>query len=251
MIKTTIKALLVDDDTSAQLLLNQIIDKLNMGISLCAVATTVAEAVEAIEQHEPDLVFLDISLPDGEGFDVLEQVSFHGFEVIFTTGHDDYALRAFEVSAIQYLVKPIKSKELEKALQRFTAILAARGGQYGISDSQRCQTHRILVPDADGIHILRSDQIVRCEASDTYTTFWFQGGRKLVASRPLASFERLLADQSFCRIHSKHLVNLAYVKLYMRGKGGTVVLDDGTELEVSVRKKNDLMLALHNFARSL
>ncbi|MDD2963688.1 MAG: LytTR family DNA-binding domain-containing protein [Bacteroidales bacterium] len=249
MNKTNIKALLVDDDVSAQLLLNQIIDKLNTGISLCAVAATVAEAVEAIDTHEPDLVFLDISLPDGEGFDVLEQVTFHGFEVIFTTSHDEFALKAFEVSAIQYLIKPVKTRDLDKALQRFTAMRGSINVQN--HEAQRYTQHRILVPDAEGIHILRCDQIVRCEASDTYTIFWMHNGRKLVASRPLGSFERLLNDQFFCRIHSKHLVNLAYIKLYLRGKGGSVVLEDGTELEVSVRKKNDLMLAIHNFARSL
>lgn len=251
MNKTPIRALLVDDDISAQLLLNQIIDKLNMGISLCAMAATVADAVEAIDKHEPDLVFLDISLPDGEGFDVLEQVTYHDFEVIFTTSHDEHALRAFEVSAIQYLVKPIRAKELEKALTKFTTLRANQNPKIHLGDNYRGLPHRILVPDAQGIHLLRSDTITRCEASDTYTIFWLAGGKKLVASRPLASFERLLTDLFFCRIHNKHLVNLAYVKLYIRGKGGSVTLEDGTELEVSVRKKNDLMLALHNFARSL
>lgn len=252
MEKIGIKAVIVDDDQTSRLILSQLVDNINSGFRIIGSAGTVAEAVSLIDSVEPDLVFLDILLTDGEGFDVLEQVTYHGFEVIFTTSVENQAIRAFDVHAIHYLVKPIRQKDLEKALARFTALSVRSDNCVDkVIESRRVLPSRILVPDAEAIHIVKSDQILYLEASDTYTTFYLQGGKKLLASRPLASFEKLLTDQHFSRIHSKYLINLGFCLQYIRGKGGSVKMEGGAELEVSVRKKSDFMLDLHNFARSI
>ena len=252
MDKIGIKAVIVDDDQTSRLIISQLVDNINPGIRIIGSAGNVAEAVALIDSVEPDLVFLDIMLTDGEGFDVLEQVTYHGFEVIFTTSLDNQAVRAFDVHAIHYLVKPIRQKDLEKALTRFNALSGkASDCTDKILEARRILPSRILVPDAEAIHIVKSDQILYLEASDTYTMFYLLGGKKLLASRPLASFEKLLYDQHFSRIHSKYLVNLGYCVQYIRGKGGSVKMEGGVELEVSVRKKSDFMLDLHNYARSI
>lgn len=248
------RTIIIDDERTNILTLKGLLNKYFPSIEIIDTAKNVAEGVASIDHHHPDLIFLDISMPDGDGFDLLSKVEFRLFEVIFTTAHDQYALKAFDYSAIHYLLKPIDYTELRKAINLYNEVkmkgnISARLSV--LKDNMQHKYEKIIVPSNDGLNILLIENIVRLEASDTYTEFYLSDGRKLLASKSLNNFEKILSDQAFSRIHSKHLVNLQYVQRYIKGKGGSVLLDNGDEVDVSVRKKNDFITALKGYARSL
>jgi two-component system LytT family response regulator len=252
--ETKTKTIIIDDERTNILTLKGLLEKYFPSIDIIATAGNVAEGVEAIDTYQPDLIFLDISMPDGDGFDLLALVKYRSFEVIFTTVHDKYALKAYDYSAIHYLLKPIDYTELRKAINRYNEVkmkgnISARLSV--LKDNLQHKYEKIIVPSTEGLNILLIEDIVRLEASDTYTEFYLTNGRKFLASKSLNNFEKILSDQSFSRIHSKHLVNLKFVQRYIKGKGGSVVLDNGDELDVSVRKKNDFITALKGYAKSL
>jgi two-component system, LytTR family, response regulator len=248
------RTVIIDDERTNLLTLRNLLEKNFPKIKIIATAANVAEGVAVINEVEPDLVFLDISMPDGDGFDLLSKVTFRTFEVIFTTAHDQYALRAFDYSAIHYLLKPIEYNELKAAITRYDDLKVKDSISARLSvlkDNLQNRQHKLIVPSLEGFNIVLIDDIIRLEASDSYTIFFLTSNRKLLASKSLNNFEKLLTDQTFIRLHSKHLVNLKYVQRYIKGKGGSVVLENGDEIDVSVRKKNDFILALKDFAKSL
>jgi two-component system, LytTR family, response regulator len=248
------RTIIIDDEKTNILSLKNLLEKYFPGIELVTTASNVAEGVAAIDEHKPDLIFLDISMPDGDGFDLLTRVEYRTFEVIFTTAYDQYALKAFDFSAVHYLLKPIDYTELRKAINRYNEVKMKENLSARISvlkDNLEHQYKKIIVPSNEGLNILLIDDIIRLEASDNYTYFFLTNGRKLLVSKPLNNFEKLLTDQDFSRIHSKHLVNLKYVLRYIKGKGGSVVLENGDEVDVSVRKKTDFIEALKGYAKSL
>jgi two-component system LytT family response regulator len=214
-------------------------------------APNVTGGVELIDDVRPDLVFLDINMPDGMGFDVIDRVSFSDFQVIFITAFDKYAVRAFECSALHYLVKPITAVMLGSAISRYRESKVDNIDKRlaVLKESLRNKNEKIIIPSAEGLNIVRLDEIIRLEASDVYTIFYMTGGHRYIASKPLNNYEKILTDLPFCRLHSKHLVNLAFVKRYIRGKGGSVIMEGDTEVEVSVRKKADFLEKLKDFAR--
>jgi len=249
-----IRTIIVDDEKANVLTLKNLLDKNFPQISILGLARNVAEGVEIINETQPDLVFLDISMPDGDGFDLLAKVGFRAFEVIFTTAHDQYALKAFDYSAIHYLLKPIEFNELSIAINRYNHVKAKGTLSARVSvlrDNLQKNSQKIIVPSVEGLNIVLLDDVIRLEASDVYTIFYLTNKRKLMASKPLNSFEKILTDMPFSRVHAKHLVNLKYVQRYVKGKGGSIVLEDGEELDVSVRKKNDFLLQLKEYARSV
>jgi two-component system LytT family response regulator len=248
------RTVIVDDEKTNILALKNLLDKYFPEISIIGIANNVSEGVDIINETKPDLLFLDISMPDGDGFDLLAKVSFRSFEVIFTTAHDQYALKAFDYSAIHYLLKPIEFSELSTAINRYNQVkskgtLSARLSV--LKDNLNNRVQKIIVPSVEGLNIILVDDIIRLEANDVYTIFYLTNKRTLVASKPLNSFEKILADKSFSRIHAKHLVNLNFIQRYVKGKGGSIVLEDGEEIDVSVRKKNDFLLQLKEYARSV
>jgi len=247
----SIKVVLVDDDKTSILTLKTLLLNNYPNIDITGMAYSVNEAIPLIDKTKPELVFLDINLPDGEGFDVIEQVTFKDFRVIFITAFDRYAVRAFEFSALHYLVKPITLEMLETAINRFRDLKVEEIDNriHVLRDNLKSKNEKIIIPSTDGLNVVRLADIVRLEASDVYTLFYLINGQRFVASKPLNNYEKILEDLPFSRIHSKHLINLMYVKRYMKGKGGSVILEDNTEVEVSVRKKADFIEKLKNFAR--
>lgn len=248
------KTIIIDDERTNIVALKGLLVKYFPSIEIIDTASNVAEGVASIDANHPDLIFLDISMPDGDGFDLLSKVNYRSFEIIFTTVHDQYAVRAFDYSAVHYLLKPIEHTELRKAINRYNEVkmkgnISARLSV--LKDNLQHRQEKIIVPSNEGLNILLIGDIVRLEANDAYTEFFLADGRKLLASKSLNNFEKILSDQAFSRIHSKHLVNLKYVQRYVKGKGGSVILDNGDEVDVSVRKKNDFISELKNYARSL
>ena len=247
-----IRTVIVDDDRASLLTVESLLQKYFPNIEIVGKALDVAGAVDQINKTNPNLVFLDISLPDGEGFDVIEKTPGKKYEVIFITAYDQYAVKAFEFSALHYLVKPITLEGLRDAISRYKEVKTDEHLDDKINvlkESLRSKNEKIIIPSSEGLNVVRLSDITRLEADDVYTYFFLTDGQRLMASRPLTNYERLLEDLPFSRIHAKHLINLIYVKRYVKGKGGSVIMEDDTEVEVSVRKKPDFLAKLKNFAR--
>lgn len=246
-----IRAVLVDDDKSSILTLKTLLGSYFTKVEIAGTAINVSDAVRLIDDVKPDLVFLDINMPDGSGFDVIDRVNYRGFQVIFITAYDIYAVRAFEISALHYLVKPITLELLESAIDRYreSKVDDIDKRISILRDSLRNKNEKIIIPSTDGLNIVKLSDILRLEASDVYTVFYMTNGQRFVASKPLNNYEKILEDLPFSRIHSKHLINLMFVKRYVKGKGGSVIMEDNTEVEVSVRKKSDFLEKLKEYAR--
>jgi len=246
-----IRTVLVDDDRTSLLTLKSLLEKNFPQVRIIGTAMTVKDAIALIDEAKPQMVFLDVNLPDGEGFDVMGNVSFRNFQVIFVTAYDKYAVRAFEFSALHYIVKPATVDGLKTAFDRYKDAKEEdiEGRLSVLKESLKGAQEKIIIPSSVGLNIVKLGDVVRLEADDVYTTFYLASGQKFVASRSLNNYEKILEDLPFSRVHSKHLINLVYVKRYMKGKGGSVIMEDNSEVEVSVRKKADFLEKLKAFAR--
>ena len=208
--------------------------------------------VQAILEMGPDVVFLDIEMPELNGFGVLEQAGDAQFEVIFTTAHDEYAVRAIRFSALDYLMKPIQPDELRNAVKR---LLEKSGGtdlrmQLDLLLQQvrqpKSQLDRIAVATSDGMEVIAVKDILYCEAQSNYTCIYFVAGRKLLISKTLKQIESLLSQHHFYRVHQSFLVNMAYVKKYVRSDGGYLVMEGKTSINVAQSRKEGLVRRLQN-----
>lgn len=249
-----IKTLLLDDDLVVLLLLENLLKNQFPNIEVIGKAKTVEEGVEQINTLQPDLIFLDIEFPDGDGFKILDSVSYTKFETIFISSHDQFAMKAFEYSALHYLKKPIVLEDVSQALDRLNLSEDPESGESIIRTKKSDffeKEPKLIIPTTEGLDLIKIKDIKRCEASDVYTIFHMVDGKKYMASKSLNNYEKLLEDIHFFRIHSKHLINMEFIKQYIKGKGGYVILEQGDELEVSVRKKIDFMNRLKDYARSL
>ncbi|QJB31709.1 response regulator transcription factor [Chitinophaga oryzae] len=192
------------------------------------------EAVKLIDRLKPDLVFMDIMLKEGTGFDVLHQVTHKAFHLVFTTAYEEHAIRAFKFSAIDYLLKPIDAEELKTVLERITALQGRFVAEKQLSelDSSLEKTpRRLVLPTQEAMHVVKIDQIVRCETSGSYTTFHLIQGKKIIVSKPLKNYEDILLPPEFFRIHQSHLINTNYINSYSRE--GLVQMEDGNEVPIS------------------
>jgi len=230
-----IKAIIVEDEEQGMRNLSLKLERHCPEVEIIGKAPTGEKAVKMISQLQPQLVFLDIQLGTMSGFDVLSKLPHVHFEVIFTTAYDNYGIRAIKANALDYLIKPIKPKELKEAVQKAARVLEESG-----------PITKIIVPISNGIQVIPVNDILYCEADNTYTKIFREQAknRKMLVTRPLADIERKLPANQFARIHRKYLVNLAFVESFKRDDGGIVVLQDGTELLVSKAKRDDFLALL-------
>jgi two-component system LytT family response regulator len=213
-------------------------------IEVVAEAGSVAEAVRLIMQHKPQLLFLDVHLPDGLGFDILKQLGSSGHKVIFTTAHDNYAITAFRFNAIDYLLKPVDPEMLIEALSRVREQPFLNSGlEERLQDvlSKPSERTKISLPTLEGITMLNIQDIIRCESDGSYTSFFTTKGRRIVVSRSIKEYDELLTPHRFFRVHQSHLVNLQYVEQFLKVDGGTLIMSDGSQIEVSRRRKDQLL----------
>lgn len=245
-----IKAILIDDEALARESLHKKLELFCPEVSVISEASTLDEAITALEDQWPQLIFLDIHLGNASGFDLLEQLPAKSDgrplpEVIFITAHDEYAIRAIKFSALDYLLKPIDAEELVKSIRKFEEKhdVDARGYDLLLENLRNVNTRpkRIMIPAGDGMQILRVEDIVRCESSSNYTNFYLNTGSRLMASRTLKDFDQMLSPYDFERVHKSHLVNMKYAIKYMPADGGYLVLEDGATIPVANRKKERLM----------
>lgn len=235
-----IRAVIIDDEPLSIETLQNLIREYCPSIEVIATAVSVQEGVQVLRNQKPDLLFLDIAMPDGDGFEVLEQLAEKPFEVIFTTAYEEYAVKAFDFSAMNYLLKPIGSEDLLKVVDQFETRKARvpRELQFNIlQETLRHQFQRIALPTLQGIEFVNLSDIVYCVAEGGYTDFHLEDGQRIVVSRSLGHYEELLSGTLFFRIHHKYLINLKHLARYIKGSGGYVVMENGEHLDVSVRKK--------------
>lgn len=249
-----INTVLIDDESDSIAILEKMLAKHCDNVSVIGTANSVEEGVKTINELKPDLIFLDISMPDGDGFDVLDQTKDKNFEVIFITAFNDYALKAFEFSALHYLLKPISKQDLTDAVARYKSIKEDElfsDKVKVLNDNLTGKQHRIILPEADGFSIIELDDIIYCESFNSYTTFYTKNGKQAIVAKSINNYEEILSDLQFVRIHRSYIINIQYLKKYVKGRGGYVILEDGTNIDVSEGKKRDFMNKLSEYARRL
>lgn len=240
------KTFIVEDEEKSLYVLQKMISDFATDLTICGNASHISSAVKAIEVNEPDLLFMDIRIADGTGFDVLKQLSFRNFELIFITAFDNYALDAFRFAAIDYLLKPIGIQEFEDTLTRARERLTTRAPRTFIDELLRKlpgtgYDKKISIPTPHGYDFVDMKDIIWCGSEGSYTMFYLSNGSRIISSQRLGLYEEQLYSANFFRIHHSIIVNLQFIKSYIKGKGGYVIMTDGTELEVSQRKKGEFL----------
>ena len=239
-----IKAVIIDDEAESRNVVSNILNNFCTGINMLGEADNVASGVKLIRQTNPDLVFLDIQMPDGTGFALLEQISEINFHVVFVTAYEQYAIKAIKFSALDYLLKPIDPGQLIEAVEKVKKMLPEKDQStariFNLLKNKK-DISKIALPTLNGFRFVRINDIIRCESDNNYTIIYLHTAEKVVVTHTLKEYESLLKSESFVRVHQSHLINLNYVDQYIKGDGGTVIMSDGSEIEVSRRKK-DLFL---------
>lgn len=221
-------------------------------ISIIGQADSVASGIKLIQQLAPDLVFLDVEMADGTGFDLLQKLSPISFKVIFITGYEDFAIRAFRFSAIDYLLKPLDRQELMEAVKKAEDSLGKEVFDMKLhnlfSNLERPKNlQKLILKTSDKIYSINIQDIVNCESDKNYTTFYFINAPKLVVSTNLKEYETLLTPHNFFRTHKSHLINMAYFDHFIKSEGGnTIVMKNKSAIPLSVRKKEEFMILLDN-----
>jgi len=246
------RCIIVDDELKAREILCAVLQEHCPNITVVAQASNIEEAENLLNNHQIDVLFLDVEMPGGTGFDLLEKVKNIDFEVIFTTAYDQYAIKAIKFSAIDYLLKPLQLDELKDALSR---VSEKRNGVDALSKDSLLallenvkprNKKKIAIAEGKGMVILSIDQIVRCEADKNYTNIFLQNGQSILSSKNLKEYEDMLQDEAFYRVHQSHLINLNFIEKLTKEDGAYLVLKDGSQVEVSRRRKSELMDRLMN-----
>ena len=244
-----IKAFIVEDEPGARTVLKSLIKDYASDVTIIGEAGNVEEAVEKINSSEIELLFLDIRLPDGDGFEVLDRVENRNFEVIFTTAYGDYREQAFDNFALHYLTKPIDIDKLEGAIEQF------RKKTSNAFDDEKFQMlkqmilsnkKKLAIAVSDGYIMINTEDIIHCEAHSNYTEIRLKGGEKHMTSKSLKYYDEMLNELGFYRIHKSHLINVNYIKEVK--SDGTVLLEDGIWVAVSQRSKKEFMHFLESFS---
>lgn len=242
-----IRTLLIDDEPNNTTSLNFLLEKYCPDIEVVGTAADVQEGEALIRQTIPDLVFLDIEMPYGNGFDLLNKVSPVEFAVVFITAFDSYAIQAIKYAALDYLLKPVHIAELKSAVEKVTRYFEERKQSVQISTllhnlgTPTAGAKKIGLPTQDGLVFEKLENITHLVASSNYTIISTADKSKYTIAKTLREFEDMLPASIFCRIHHSYLVNINFVKKYLKGRGGFVEMEDGNTFEVSARKKDEFL----------
>jgi len=244
---TKLKTVIIDDEKDAVDFISSIIGEYCPGLNVVGKAYDVKEGIETIRELKPDLVFLDVEMPHGTGFDLLTHFPEKDFEVVFITAFNHYAIKAIKFSAVDYILKPININEfieaVSKVMQKRSSSMF-RGNENIKALLENLKTgvpSRLAIPTSDGMEYLNPKDIIRIEADRSYSWFFITGNRKILVSKNLKEFQDLLSDRHFFRPHNSYLINLRYVKKYVRKEGGYIEMQDGSEIPIS-RNRKDLFL---------
>lgn len=242
-----LKAIIIEDEQASRETLRNYLAKYCPDVTVLAEAGDIREGLAAIKRNNPDILFLDVEMPYGNAFDLLEQIEEVRFETVFVTAYSNYALKALNFSAAYYILKPIDIDELVKAVEKIKESVEKNKELIHTKvlieniKIENKQLQKIVLPLIDGFEVASVKDILRCEAQDNFTCFHFLGGKKQLICRTLKFYESLLTDFDFIRVHKSHLVNFQYIKQYKKGKGGQIIMEDGKAVDVSPERKKDLM----------
>ncbi len=241
------KAIIVEDELHSRQFLKNLVTEYCPGLTLAALASDVEEGVAAIKEHKPDIVFLDIEMQTGTGFDLLLQFPAPDFDVIFTTAYDHYAIKAIKFSAIDYLLKPIEIEELQQAVKKVTDKKTSSNSQEALQmllknlQAPPKEDPSITLATSEGLEFIPLQQIIRIEASGPYSYFFLKNNKKIMVSRNLKEYEMMLSDHGFFRAHNSHIINIREVKRMVKTDGGYAVMSDDSRISISPKKKDDFM----------
>ncbi|WP_411894686.1 LytR/AlgR family response regulator transcription factor [Winogradskyella sp. A2] len=244
------KAVIIEDEKQAIVALQQELKNNCPDVEICGSASTVKSGFDLITEIQPEIVFLDIQLKDGTGFDLLEKLNTKNFKVIFTTAYSKYAIKAIRISALDYLLKPIDSSLLVEAVEKAKKIdLEKMQQQINSLINNRSidpLRQKIALQTTKGVFMYECSSILRIQSDGNYSKIFLEGDKKEVVAKTLKDFEEILQDSGFLRIHHSHLINLQHLQSYINKDGGYVILNDKTTLPVSKRKKPMLLKVLSN-----
>lgn len=245
-----LRAIVIDDIEAIRKKNIELIKKHCLNVTILAEADGVESGVSAIKQYLPDLVFLDVEMKDGTGFDVLQKLKPINFKVIFVTGHEAFATKAFRYSALDYLLKPLNPLDLIEAVHKATnsidkELLELKFNTLFTNLERPKNLQKIVLKTFDKIFSLNIQDIVRCESEKNYTTFYLLDGQKLLISNTLKEYDTLLCPMGFFRSHQSHLINMAYFDYFSKAEGGTIMMKDKSAIPLAVRKKEDFLLLLN------
>ncbi len=244
-------SVIVDDEVQSRFVVRKMLEMYCPQVSVVGEAANIEEAYALIQEHQPDLVFLDVEMPHGSGFELLKKFSYVPFDVIFVTGFDQYALQAIKFCALDYLLKPINANEFIVAVNR----CFAKKQQTPATDdrlrhlmenirTQQLVSHKIALATAQGIEFMEVGNIIHCEAEGNYTVIYLTDKSRCVATGKIKEFEELLQGYSFVRVHKSHLINVQYIRKFLKKEGGYFVMQDNQEIPVARRKKEEVMKIL-------
>ena len=244
-----IKAIIVDDEPHCCEVLSMLLEKYCPEVEVETVCYSSVEAIELLSKASSKLVFLDIEMPHMNGFQLLEKLPAINFELIFTTSYDQYAIKAIRFSALDYLLKPIDREELQIAVRRAAQRLQSPLPQQFEILLQKLlhpgsPVSRIALPTMEGLQLIPIDSIISCTSSSNYTILSLKENQKLIVSRTLKEIEEMLDEHTFLRVHHSYLVNLNEIRKYIKGEGGSLIMSDGSSVDVSRSKKEQLMKKL-------
>jgi two-component system, LytTR family, response regulator len=239
------KAVIIDDEKDSREILANYLKKYCPDVEVCGFGESVATGLAEINKHTPDIVFLDIEMPYGNGFDLLDKVEDITFETIFVTAYDNYAIQALNQSAAYYLLKPIDIDELIKAVDKIRKEQAEQNyvqhAKVLIENKKSGAHQKVMLPTLEGFEIVDINSILYCEAADNFTKFYFEQSQPLLICRTLKYFEDVLSAHRFLRIHRSYVINPDFVLRYTKGKGGYVTMKNNQELEISPTRKKEFL----------
>ncbi|MBE9485277.1 MAG: response regulator transcription factor [Bacteroidetes bacterium] len=242
-----IRGIIVEDERHSRETLRGMLDRYCKNVEIVAETDSYRGGLKEIREHNPDVVFLDIQMPDGSGFRMLEELDEINFEIIFTTAFDQFAIKAIKYSALDYLLKPIDPEELVRALKKVETKLSDQKVNQNIQvlldniKARDADPHKIILSTSEKIHIIETDHIIRCESDNYYTNFFLSDGKKILVSKTLKENEQLLSDHNFIRPHKSHLVNVKFIKGFLKYDGGYIEMTDGSRIPVSRRKREKII----------
>lgn len=244
------KVIIIDDEDRARKSIAGILTLTNHNTTLVAEASDVKSGIAAIKEHNPDLVLLDINMPDGTGFDLLKKLENIAFKVIFITAYEEYAVQAFEFSAIDYILKPVDPAKLVEAISRANLLIEQENFNLRLNalfanlENTSTECKKLVLKTAENIYLVNTSDIIRSESDGGYTRFYLVDGKKILVSRNMKDFDEMLDGFGFYRIHQSHLINLKYIDHYSKVEGGAVVMKDNSTLPVARRKKDSFLKLL-------
>ncbi len=242
-----IRAIIIEDEPVSREMLTLLLQRHKADIEIVDTCSNPTDGIESIALHQPDLIFLDIQMPKMNGFDMLKKINNINFEVIFTTAFDQYAINAIRTSALDYLLKPVDDEDLTAAIEKCRERMIEKKTKYQFENLLNNLTNKnpldktLALSASDGISFVKMSNILRVEANGRYAKFYLLDKQTILVSKTLGDFEEILSANHFFRIHDSSIINLNHVKKYTRGDGGTVLLSDNTELDVSRRRKEEFV----------